>query len=221
VLDHRVGVDVAHQAQGVAEVARPEDGQHQEGPFAHAPHAEGLAEVFVVLLEPQLGGNVEGAQEAHGAVHQHPPAVGEGFGHLALEQVVHPDPDIAQVAEEIADHRLDRQRRVVVDLRHRADHEAVGLLVELEGGPVEGLEGSFGCPPVAQAVRPRPSASVPPAPGPRFVCCSSFFIIVPAMPGTLRWFRPASLGRGGSPSAALSNMNWLISFSSTTADWVF
>jgi hypothetical protein len=93
-----------------------------------------------MLDEPHFAGHVEGAANADRAVDEHPTDVGDRLLALALQQVVHCRPRIPEIAEEVADDHLHRQRsRGIVALRHRFD-DHVQTFIDREHGPVETLE---------------------------------------------------------------------------------
>ena len=147
MLDHRVGVEVAHQAQGVAEVARPKDQQHQERP--RPPHTPRVWPRSSSCFSRPISVAMSNGPAGRRCCSPGPARRRRGLGDLALEQVVDPIQTSPRLPKKLPTTGPDRQRRVIIDLRRRADHVNVGLLVEPEGGPVEGLQGSFGCPPDA------------------------------------------------------------------------
>src|SRR5690606_30553645 len=87
-LVERIGDDVERPRGRVAKARRPEQGQHQVRARRHAPDAERLAEVLVVLLEPHLAGHVGDAAETEGGVDHETRQIREGLRRLALEHLV-------------------------------------------------------------------------------------------------------------------------------------
>ena len=93
-----------------------------------------------MLVEAHFARDVEGATDADGRIHQDAAPVVERIARLALQQVVHTDHQIGDVAEEIADHCLDRQRgHIVVTLGNRLRDGRIKHLVDREHRTVPAL----------------------------------------------------------------------------------
>src|SRR3954469_684555 len=195
-LGERVGIEIDPLAEAVAHRARAQQGKYEVRPAFRAPPAEGLAEVLVVLLVAHLARHVVDAEKAEARVPQHSRPVPGAVGELALQDVVRADEHVADVAEEIA-HAVANLtwHDPLVAARHRLRDVHVDYVVEAVDAPVHALER------VARVALARAGAAGDERgdhdPAPHFA--ASF-----ASP---------------LPSAALLNRNWLIRFSSTTADW--
>src|SRR5688572_13970511 len=194
-LAERVEVGVERAADAVAHGARAEERQHQVRAVARAPAAEGLAEVLVVLLEAHIGRHVVQAEQPESAVEREAHPVEEAVLELALQHVVHADEQVAQVAEEVAHAVADLAVHVVAVRRRDGPAD---VLVERV---VEGVEV-----PIQRLVGIARIAAGGGASG----------------QGDERDEGEEALHffSSGFPSAALLNRNWLIRFSSTTADCV-
>src|SRR6185369_16130923 len=203
-IGYRVaGEDVDPPAHGVAQRARAEDREDDVGTVAHTPAPERLAEILVALLDAHVGGYVVQAEQAERAVEHEAHSVLETVEKLALQHVVDPDPQVAEVGEEIADAAADLfVQDVAVGSSHRHSHPLVGHLVEAVDRAVHGLQR------VARVAVLGGGA----APGEREH--EAQHAQGPVEQARQRHFF-SSL-----PSAALLKRNWLIRFSSTTADWV-
>jgi len=182
-------------------VLGPRIGQHEIEAIARAPAAEGLAEILVMLLQADVGGDVVDAEHAEEGVHREAHPVLHRVVGLALQEVVEADEDVGDVGEEVAHpppHRLGHD--VAIRGGHRPHHRRVEPFVEAVDRAVHRLER------VARVAVARAGAA-----GEREEDGDQG--------GTRQHHLPGSLA-GSLPSAALLKRNWLIRFSSTTADWV-
>ncbi len=135
-------VDVPDLAHSVAEVREADEGDDQVRPRLHAPLAEGLAEVLVVLVQPGRRGRIEQAAKSHGRVQQQPARVAARLLELRLQQVVDDGDGVGEVVDEIRDSRAHYARRDLdVGLRHRSGDGLVEAIVELVGHAVDPLQG--------------------------------------------------------------------------------
>src|SRR6185295_16162759 len=203
-IGHRVaGEDVDSPSHGVAQRARAEDRQDDVGAVAHAPAPERLAEILVALLDAHVGGDVVQAEQAERAVEDEAHPVLEAVEELALQHVVDPDPQVAEVGEEVADAAANLfVQDVAVGSSHRHCHPLVRHLVEAVDGAVHRLQR------VARVAVLGGGAAARQRQQQRQHAQGQ------AQRARQRHFF-SSL-----PSAALLKRNWLIRFSSTTADWV-
>ncbi len=137
----RVGEDVHALAEQVAVVAGAEERQHQEPAFAHAPVAQGLAEVLVVLDQADPVADVDQSADTPDAVDHEAPGIGRALAELGLEEIVDDGGRIDQVGEEIGD-AFARPARGDGDiaLGRRLQHVLVGLGVEAPHRPVDRFE---------------------------------------------------------------------------------
>src|ERR1044071_4607821 len=168
-----------------------------------SPAPERLAEILVALFDAHVGGHVVQAEQAERAVEDEAHSVLEAVEELALEHVVHPDPQVAEVGEEIADAAADLLvQDVAVGSSQRHGNPLVRHLVEAEDRAGHGLQRvARGAVLVGGAARREREQQRQHAQGQgQFARQRHFF--------------------SSSPSAALLNRNWLIRFSSTTADCV-
>src|SRR5262245_65237985 len=104
------GRRVDGERRRVAHAGGAQHGQHEVGPWRHAPDAERLAEILVVWLEAELARRVEEAAETQDRVDGE---AADGLGavdRLALQQVVEQVHREPQVAEEVRDAILHRLR---------------------------------------------------------------------------------------------------------------
>src|SRR5690606_34578821 len=67
-VKHRIDLEVDRLGRRVAQGRRPEERQYDVRSGRHTPAAESLPEVFVVLLEPGLAGDVDQSGEAEGRI---------------------------------------------------------------------------------------------------------------------------------------------------------
>src|SRR5467141_3379618 len=191
----RIGIDVGRGSNAVAQRARAENRQHEIRTVANAPAAQGLAKILVVLLDPHVGRHIVNAQQPAGAVEGEARPVHHAVLELALQQVVDADEKVADVGKEIAHPAADLLvQQVVISRRHRLGDRLVDGLVELVDAAVEPFERIAWIAVRAGACRQNREQHDA-AREPHFA-------------GSL------------AGSAALLNRNWLMRFSSTTADWV-
>src|SRR5882672_2808569 len=193
----RVGIEVGRGSNAVAQRARAQNRQHEIRTVANAPAAQGLAEILVVLLDPHVGRHIVNAQQAERAVEGEARPVLHAVLELALQQVVDADEKVGDVGEEIAHPAADLLvQQVAISCRHRLGDRLVDGLVELVDAAVESFERIARIAVRGGACRQNRKQ--------RYAAKEPHF---------------ASLA-GSLPSAALLNRNWLMRFSSTTADWV-
>src|SRR6267378_2054646 len=194
----RVGIEVACGPGAVAQRARAQNRQHEIGTVGNAPAAQGLAEILVVLLDPHVGRYVVDAEEADRAVEGEARPVLHAVLKLSLQHVVHADEKVGDVGKEIAHPAADLLvHQVAIGRRHRFGDRLVDGLVEFVNPDVESFERIAWiavCSGASRQNRKQNNASQE-----------------PHFAGSLA---------GSLPSAALLNRNWLMRFSSTTADWV-
>ena len=132
---------VGGAAHRVAQVGRPEQRQHDVLAFAEAPDGEGLAEVLVMMLKPQLTGHVKNPQETGKSIDEE---THEGFRRpsgFPLQNIVYENQRRADIAEKVARVVLYvlRQNRPVA-LGERLEHRPVQGEVGIENRPIGGLE---------------------------------------------------------------------------------
>src|SRR6266850_8011288 len=194
----RVGIDVGRGADAVAQRARAQNRQHEIGTVANAPAAQGLAEILVVLLDPHVGRHVVDAQQPDGAVEGKARPVLHAVLELALQQVVDADEKVGDVGKEIAHPAPDLLvQQIAIGRRHGLGDRLVDGLVELVDAAVESFERIARIAVRGGACRQNRK--------------QHYAAKEPHFAGSLA---------GSLPSAALLNRNWLMRFSSTTADWV-
>src|SRR5712691_7370888 len=194
----RVGIEVACGPGAVAQRARAQNRQHEIGTVGNAPAAQGLAEILVVLLDPHVGRYIVNAQQPEGAVEGEARPVLHAVLDLALQQVVDADEKVGDVGKEVAHSVADLLvQQIAISRRHRLGDRRVDRLVEFVDTAVESFERIAWI-----AVRGG-------------ACHQNrkqhYAAQEPHFAGSLA---------GSLPSAALLNRNWLMRFSSTTADWV-
>src|SRR5437667_513761 len=140
-LENEVGLGIEQQAETVAYRGGTENRQNQVRAAADAPGAQGLPEIFVVLLESQLGGEVENAGDAECRIEENPAEGIYPVLKFTLQHVFHRNPDVLEVGKEIGNTCADDPRQhSAVGPRHRLDHRLVRGIVEAEHHPVERLE---------------------------------------------------------------------------------
>ena len=110
-MGKRISGHVEHEAHGITCGARPEHGDHHIGAAADTPAAEGLAEILVMLFQPDVRGDIEGAEYADRGIDHYPAQIADRLRALALQQIVHADEEIFDIAEEIGDAGSDRGRQ--------------------------------------------------------------------------------------------------------------
>ena len=110
---------------------------------AQAPIAKGLAEVFVVALQPHLGTDVEEAAQAERGVDDQARCVdARGMG-LELQHIIDRVGDIAQIAEDIVDTIFEELRGDgLITLGQWLEGIGVEGIVELEDRSVDRFPGS-------------------------------------------------------------------------------
>nr|GEW98792.1 hypothetical protein [Tanacetum cinerariifolium] len=131
-VDLRFGGEVEHQTTGVTQVRRAQDRQDQIRAGRHAIEAQGLAEVFALLLQTHHGGRVPQPGNAQRGVDDQ--AAGGFHRALALElqQAVQQVGDVAQVAEKVADAGAhEAWGHVFVTVDHWQKHPLVEAVVEV------------------------------------------------------------------------------------------
>src|SRR5438445_7892825 len=191
----RIGIDVSRGSDAVAQRARAQNREHEIGTVANAPAAPGLAEILVVLFDPHVGGHVVNAQQPEGAVEGEARPVLHAVLELALQQVVDADEKSADVGQDIAHPAADLLvHGIAISRRHRLGARLVDGLVELVDAAVEAFERIAWIAVHGGACGQK-----------RKQHCAAQ---EPHFAGSL------------AGSAALLNRNWLMRFSSTTADWV-
>src|SRR6266852_863428 len=194
----RIGIEVGRGSDAVAHRARAQNRQHEVGTVGNAPAAQGLAEIFVVLLDPHVGRHIVNAQQPDGAVESEARPVLHAVLELALQQVVDADEKVGDVGKEIAHPVADLLvQQIAISRRHRLGDRLVDGLVEFVDTAVESFERIAWIAVRGRACRQNRKQHNA-AQEPHFA-------------GSLA---------GSLPSAALLNRNWLMRFSSTTADWV-
>src|SRR5882762_5182290 len=119
-IEHEIGLCVQQQAETVADRGGTEDRQNQIRAAADAPGAQGLAKILVVLLESQLGGEVENAGDPERRIEKKPAEIIYSLLKFALQHVIHRNPDVLEVGKEIRDTGADDSRQ----------HGAVGFRSE-------------------------------------------------------------------------------------------
>src|SRR5438034_1737453 len=140
-LENEVGLGIEQQTETVAYRGGTEDRQNQVRAAADTPRAQGLAEILVVLLESQLGGEVENAGDPERRIEKNPPKVVYPLLKFTLQHVVHGNPDVLEVGHEIGNTGANGAwPHGAVGSRHRLDHRLVRSIVEAEHHPVERLE---------------------------------------------------------------------------------
>ncbi len=108
----------------------------------HAPLAQRLAEIFVVLVEAGRRGRVEQAPEAQRGIQQEAGGVVTRGGQLALQAVVDQRGDGVEVGEEIAHAGADETRHHLhVGARGGTKDGAIQRVIDLERSAVESLPG--------------------------------------------------------------------------------
>src|SRR5229473_1840880 len=197
-IANRIGIEVGRGSDAVAQRARPENRQHEVGTVGNAPAAQGLAEILVVLLDPHVGRHIVNAKQPDGAVESEARPVLHAVLDLGLQQVVDADEKVGDVGKEIAQPAADLLvQQIAISRRHRLGDRLVDGLVEFVDTAVESFERIAWIAVRGRACRQNRKQHNA-AQEPHFA-------------GSLA---------GSLPSAALLNRNWLIRFSSTTADWV-
>src|SRR3954467_5827455 len=203
-LVDRVRIKVESFADAVPHGCGAQNGQHEIRARSHAPVAERLAEILVVLFIAHVGRDVVNPQDAEAGIERYPHPVVEAVGELALQDVVHADEHVADVAEEIAHAVADLAGyRLAVAGGDRPSNVLVQLVVDTVDAAVPALEW------VACLLAAQARTAAERQRGKRQHHAQHHFV--------------ASFGSAlasGLPSAALLKRNWLIRFSSTTADWV-
>src|SRR5512138_2435140 len=202
----RIGVDVGAGADAVAQIARAEERQHQIRARARPPVAQGLAEILVVLLVSHVARDVVDAEQADSGIKRNTRPVVGTVGELALQEIVHADEHVGDVAEEVAHPVADLAgHHLAIRGGHWLRHRLVHLVVEAVDDAVHAFQR------IARIALARGRAAGEQCDGER-------------QPGSHFGASFASgLGSAlasGFASAALLNRNWLIRFSSTTADCV-
>src|SRR5260221_251521 len=128
-LIQRIGIEVHAPTERVAQRARAEDRQDHIRPATGAPAAEGLAEVLVVLLIAHVGSDVVEAKQAYSGIKRNTRPIADTVLELSLQEIVHADEDVADVAEEVAQPVAVLQHHAVA-----ARFEPDVLLAEDAGG---------------------------------------------------------------------------------------
>ncbi len=186
----------------VAHGRRAEERHEEIRPLRQAPGPERLAEILVAALDADHRREVEDPADAERGVEQHPAEVVAELVELALQQAVDRRDEVLDVVEDVRDARADELRHDVdVGLRHRLHDGRVDGVVNLVERPVHRLER------VDARRRGRAAGKQRDGHGERRArqrCAAADQRSV-----TSRL-----------PLAALSNRNWPISFSRTTADCV-
>src|SRR6266851_1032402 len=194
----RVGIDVGRGSEAVAHRARAQNRQQEIGAVANAPAAQCLAEILVVLLDPHVGRHIVNAQQPDGAVEGEARQVLHAVLELALQQVVDADEKVGDVGKEIAHPAADLLvQQIAISRRHRPGDRLVDRFVEFVNAAVEAFERIAWIAVRGGACRQNRN--------------EHYAAQEPHFAGSLA---------GSLPSAALLNRNWLMRFSSTTADWV-
>src|SRR5262245_3081222 len=206
-LAHRSGRDVERRTDAVTHVAGAEKRQHEVRPGPGAPAAEGLAEVLVVLLEAPFGSHVVDAEQAERAIKRKARPVVDAVLELALQEAVHADEDVLDVGKKVSDAGADLLvQHLDIGARHRLREILVEGVVELVDAAVETLPRVARVALLAGGRAPRKHRGQKKGEAAHHRCQTRGHF--------------AGSFAGSLPSAALLNRNWLIRFSSTTADCV-
>src|SRR6267143_3866948 len=156
-IEHEIGPRVQQQAETVADRGGTEERQNQIRAAADTPGAQGLSKILVVLLESQLGGEVENAGDPERRIEKKPAEIIYSLLKFALQHVIHRNPDVLEVGKEIRNTGADDSRQHgAVGFRHWLDDRIVRGVVEAEHHPVERLERVGRVAPRSGATRQRP-----------------------------------------------------------------
>ncbi|MPN63654.1 hypothetical protein SDC9_211419 [bioreactor metagenome] len=91
-----------------------------------------------MLFQAQFAGHIKQPENAHRRIDQQTPDIHARIGKLALQRTIHADPQVADVAEKVADTGFNRQRHGgIVDLRHRFGSVFIDCFVNREHRTVE------------------------------------------------------------------------------------
>ena len=73
-----------------------------------------------MLFQAEFASDIEQTKDANRRIDQQAADINAGIAHLALQSAIDTNPGVADIAEEVANPSLDRQRRdIVVHLRDR------------------------------------------------------------------------------------------------------
>src|SRR3989442_14953448 len=100
-LKNEVGLRIEHQAETVANRRGTQDRQNQVRAAADAPPAQCLPEILVVLLQSEVGREVENAGDPERRIEKDPSEILEPPLELALQHIVHRDPDVLEIGKKI------------------------------------------------------------------------------------------------------------------------
>src|SRR6266853_616777 len=140
-LENEVGLRIEDQAETVADRRGPQERQNQIRPAADAPPAQCLPEILIVLLQPEVGSEVENAGDPERRIENDASEIVEPLLKLALQHIVHRDPDVLEIGKEIGNPRAqDSRHDPAVTPGHGPDHGPVHRIVEAEHRAVQRLE---------------------------------------------------------------------------------
>ena len=141
-------------------VLGPSSGSIRNGPGPTPQWPSVCPKSSSCFSRPEAAGDVEEAEDAHGAVDEDAADVGCRARHLELQQVVDRRGDVAEVAEEVGDATAHRRRHdCAVALGDRLGDRLVHGIVELKTLRLIGSSGSRGSCAVAQPVHRTMKAS--------------------------------------------------------------
>src|SRR5882672_5425824 len=153
---YQVGLCIDQESETVANRRGTQDRQNQVRAAADAPPAQSLPEILVVLLQTEVGREVENAGDPERRIEKDPSEILEPPLELALQHIVHRNPDVLEIGKKIGNAGTqDSRHDAAVTLGHRLDHSPVHRIVETEHRAIERLERVCRIAPRSSAARQR------------------------------------------------------------------
>jgi hypothetical protein len=84
-LPYRVGEGIDGPAAGIAHIARPDDRPEQVATATDTPNRERLAEIFVMLFQAQLTGDIEKSENSDSGIDQQTADIDAGISQFSLQ----------------------------------------------------------------------------------------------------------------------------------------
>ncbi len=127
---HWMNVTVSQAAGTIPEGGRAEKRQYQVAAVLVAPFRQGLAQVFIVIGDSRLAGDIKKTQQTDGRVEQEAPEAAATLFELALQDLVDDGYRGIEVPEEISNTALKRVGHDLVIAHGDRPHDFVETIVE-------------------------------------------------------------------------------------------
>src|SRR5882762_10306455 len=108
---YRVGLGIDQESESVANSGRTQDRQNQVRAAADTPPAQCLPEILAVLLQSNVGREVENAGDPESRIEKDPSEILEALLELALQHIVHRNPDVLEIGKKIGNAGTQESRK--------------------------------------------------------------------------------------------------------------